>query len=458
MKDIYELLSEANIDVTEIDTNNIEEMEVSEVERRRGRKKLIKSIKVNGKITMKKIAMVVSLALLIGATSIVVTKPAWAVNLPVIGDLIQKNLINVNSKYQDYIQAVGQTKRDKGIDITFESAIADSNILNLSFIVKNNNKPIKDDYTDAMLIPTSLKVNGKDVSTGAGGTHEIIDENTIRVLKNINWDYGKLPNKLNIDIGIGEMFGKKGNWDVNFALDATEINKDTYVEKLDKVINANGIDVNIEKLVMTPLTTKLEYSSKEFKYLMFIIIDGDGKEVRSEGDEVSNNWMSTRYEGSSNYTNNLNTKTLKIIPWYPKSDQFISNSNEEKLPPRKINIDSFSPINLKINEDTSIDINECIVDGEFLIIKYNYRYLNTVMVRGLFSNLYTNVDGEDISNDKNYNDGDREKQIELYNKYSNSNTNINIVKIGSSKDIEIGCYDGTSKVYLKDEAFTVTKK
>ena len=205
------------------------------LERKRGKKKLmdsIKSEKQTRKRTSKKIAMVASLVIIIGTSSIVVAKPAWAVNLPIIGNLIQKDLIDVNSKYEDYIQAVGQTKSDQGIDITFESAVADNNILNLSFIVKNNNESIENNIIDAMLIPTSLKVNGEKVSTAAGGSHEIIDTNTIRVLKNVKWDYNKLPDKLNVDIEISEMYGKKGNWGVNFALDAKEISKEYLCRKI----------------------------------------------------------------------------------------------------------------------------------------------------------------------------------------------------------------------------------
>ncbi|MBU3088441.1 DUF4179 domain-containing protein [Clostridium gasigenes] len=461
MKDIYELLNEANIDVTEIDINKIEEMEVSELERKRGKKKLMASIKTK-KRTSKKIAMVASLVIIIGMSSIVIAKPAWAMDIPIIGDLIQNNLINNNSKYKDYIQAVGQTKSDQGIDITFESAVADNNVLNLSFVVKNNNESIKDNLTDALLIPTSLKVNGKSVSTGAGASWEVIDENTVRILKSIKWDYDKLPNKLNIDIEIAELFGKTGNWDVSFALNATEINKDTYVEKLDKVINVKGVDFNLTKLVITPLTTKLEcfskYTGGDLDQLEFIIIDGDGKDVKWNGGKSSSDMEGERFEASTNYINNPNTKTLNIIPWYEKYGKILPNDYEKKLPPTKINIENLSPINLNVNEDISIDINDFIVDGEFLIVKHSYKYLDTVIVRGRFSNIYINADGEEVLNERNYNEADKKKLSELYRKYQSSNNNIDVVKIGNSKNIEIGCYDGTSKVYLKDEAFTVTKK
>lgn len=473
MKDIYELLNEANIDVTEIDTKIIEEIEVSELERARGKKKLRDSIKntpksgqsqnTRRKKTNKKIAMVASVVFVIGTASIVVAKPAWATNLPIIGDLIQKNLIDINSKYQDYIQAVGQTKSDEGIDITFESAIADNNVLNLSFIVKNNNESIENNITDAMLIPTSLKVNGKKVSTGAGGSYEIIDENTIRVLKNISWDYSELPNKLNVGIEISEMYGKKGDWDVNFALDVSEVRENTYVEKLDKVINVNGVDINLDEVTMTPLTTNIKSS---YKYtggslepqLSFMIIDEDGKEIRIEGGGGYNDFKSKRLNQSDIYTNNIDTKTINIIPFYKIDRRLSQNTYEEKLPPTKIDVDNFTPITLKINEDTVINIDKCIVEGEFFICEYSYKYLGTTMTNIPFGNIYVNTDVLDIK-DKYLIDEVEEKQ-RLEKKYRTENTKgqIYIERIGNSKNIEIGCYDGSSTVILKDQAFTVTKK
>ncbi|MBU3137117.1 DUF4179 domain-containing protein [Clostridium gasigenes] len=461
MKDIYELLNEANIDVTEIDINKIEEMEVSELERKRGKKKLMASIKTK-KRTSKKISMVASLVIIMGMSSIVIAKPAWAMDIPIIGNLIQKDLIDVNSKYEDYIQAVGQTKSDQGIDVTFESAVADNNILNLSFIVKNNNESIENNIVDAMLIPTSLKVNGEKVSTAAGGSHEIIDTNTIRVLKNVKWDYNKLPDKLNVGIEISEMYGKKGNWGVNFALDVKEIRKDTYVEKLDRVININGVDIKLEKLTMTPLTTNIKYSAKykdEEQYLNFVIFDENGVEVKNNGYGFSGDGWTKEIEGSCDYINNANVEQLNIIPFYDKNGIQGNINMENKLPSTKINIEKYSPVNLEINEDASIDINNWIVDGDFLIVKYSCRYLDKVMSRGFLHRLYIEADGKDVSKLDNYAREDDEAREALYRKYNeNYLDSMEVVKIGDSKNIEIGCYDGSSIVILKDEAFTVTKK
>ncbi|MBU3133210.1 DUF4179 domain-containing protein [Clostridium gasigenes] len=428
-------------------------------------------IKNKKRRTSKKVAMVASLVFVMGMSSIVIAKPAWAMDIPIIGDLIQKKLIDVNSKYKEYIQVVGQTKCDQGIDITFESAVADNNILNLSFVVKNNNESIKDNLTDALLIPTSLKVNGKSVSTGAGASWEVIDENTVRVLKNISWEYNELPDKLNMDIEISDMFGKKGDWNVSFALDVSDIRKNTYVEKLDRVINTNGIDFNLTEIVMTPLTTNIkgfgENKSGGVNPIDFMIIDNNGKEVKGGNSGSHADMTLERLNHSFDYINNTNSKTLNIIPYYNKHViPFSEYGNgqikniEEKLAPTKINVEEFSKMNLKVNKDMSIDINNCIVDGEYLVVKYSYRYLDTPMTNILSAQIYVNADGEEVMNSKEYTDEENKKINELNTKYNEKNKEnlVQIMKIGNSKDIEIGCYDGSSIEILKDQAFTVTKK
>lgn len=451
-KDIYELLNESNIDLGEI-----EEIEVSELERKRGKKKLMKSIK-NKKSMKRNVAVVASAFLVVGVSFTLISKPAWAMNIPIIGDLIQSNLINFNNKYQDYLQAVGTTKSSNGIDITFESAIADNNILNLSFIVKNNNEPLGDDISSAMVIPTFLEVNGKKVSTAAGGSYEIIDEHTVRILKNISWNYGQLPKNLNIDIYISEIFGKQGNWDVSFSLDSKDITDNTYVEKINKIIKIKDTDYTIDEVTMTPLTTNIKYS---YKYkdidpgsIGFIVIDNNGNEVKNIGLGSGGNTTTKEIEGRSEYISNENTESINIIPVYENS------KSEEKLPSTKIDTENFQPIILTINEDISVSINNCTVEEEFIVFEYNYIFNGTKITNLMATtNMYINANGENISN-LSYSDEDDNKISSLYNKYSENNKNgaVSIYKIGQSRDIEIGFYDFSSKVILKDEAFTVSKK
>lgn len=177
------------------------------------------------------------------------------------------------------------------------------------------------------------------------------------------------------------------------------------------------------------------------------------------------NTSSKRYSGYSTYTSNEDTKTLNIIPFYDKAGTTHKEIKEEKLPPTKINVDSFSPINLKVNEDSSIDINECIIDGDFLIIDYSFKYLDKDIQNAYYSDIYVNLDteegevpasGTDVI--QNYTEEEQEIVNKLHKKYyKNNGSIIDVVKIGNVRNIEIGAYDGTSTVILKDKAFTVTK-
>lgn len=150
MKDIFDYLNEVNID-----ENEYIECEVSELDRKRGKNKLKNSLNINRRKKHTKIVAIVAASLLVAITSIVVAKPVWAENIPIIGDLIKKSLEERNDKYEDYINVVGKTTSDNGIDITLESFAMDQNKFFLQFIVKNNNEKItEDNIEEVLLIPT----------------------------------------------------------------------------------------------------------------------------------------------------------------------------------------------------------------------------------------------------------------------------------------------------------------
>ena len=236
MKDIYELLNELNLD-----SSDVEEAEVSEIERKRGKRKLMNSVKKRSSHKKKICVAAASLAAIISFTSIIAKNPTWAANIPIIGDLFQQKLVSVNKQYADYINKVGQTKSQDGIDITFEKVVADKNLFTFSFIVKNNNAQIEDPNT--LFIPMTLNINGKDINMSGSSECEVVDKNTVRYLQTVDWDKTELPKNLNVKIDIPEMFNKKGDWGVEFSVDTKEIEQNTYVEKLNKKFIINNMDV-----------------------------------------------------------------------------------------------------------------------------------------------------------------------------------------------------------------------
>lgn len=312
MKDIYGLLNELNIDFSDI-----QEVEVSEIERERGKRKLMSSLKKREN-NKKKISVAVALIAILSIVSVTVAKPTWANNIPIIGELVQSSLINVNKEYGDYMNTIGQTKSQDGIDVTFENAVVDKNRFIFSFILKNNNATIEDSELLANMT-MFLNINGKNINVMDGGYQcEVIDKNTIKYLRIVNWEENDIPNYLNVKIDIPEICDKSGDFGVKFTMNTKDIKKNTYVEKLSKKFNVNDIDFRLEEITITPLTTNIKYYAKSDEYLRmnFLILDQDNNQVNFVNGESSDKKEKGKIKFTMNYINNANVSSLKLIPEY----------------------------------------------------------------------------------------------------------------------------------------------
>ncbi|BCZ47714.1 hypothetical protein psyc5s11_37810 [Clostridium gelidum] len=437
MKDIYGLLNEVNLD-----SSDIEEVEVSEIERERGKRKLMGSLKKR-KNNKKKISVAVASIAIISIVSITVAKPTWAQNIPIIGHLMQNSLINQNGKYSDYMNTIGQTKSQDGIDVTFENAVADKNTFIFSFIVKNNNASIQ--YAELLANMTMfLNINAKNINMMDGGYQcEVVDKNTIKYLRIVNLEENNIPNYLNVNIDIPEMFDKKGDWGVKFTMNTKDIKKNTYVEKLSNKFKANNIDFGLEEISISPLTTNIKYYAKndESLWMNFLILDQDDNQVKFVNGESSDKKEKGKIKFSMNYINNANVSSLKLIPEY-----YNENYIEKERDSKRINLENFSPFEVKLTDKLSIYMENLTVDKGNLIVNYNYKYLgNKIGVSNKVKGFDIKVDGTSV---------EKETDSDLFEKYETDR----IYKIGNAKDIEMEFYDGATNYLLEDDAFTVTKK
>ncbi|SFB41205.1 DUF4179 domain-containing protein [Clostridium frigidicarnis] len=449
MKDIYELLNDIDIDF-----DHIEKVELSEIERQRGKKKLMNSIKKK-KINTKKICVAAAAIAVIGVTSITISNPTFAKNIPFIGNLVQNQLISTNVEYENYMNILGQTKSNEGIDVTFENAIVDNNILFLSFVVKNNNEPISEKFLEAMLVGSNIKINNENINASGSSSHEIIDENTVRILDQIQLKYDELPKNFDVDIDVSNVFGKIGDWGVKFSMDTKEVKKNTYVENMDKNFEVNGIGVNVNEITISPLTTNIKYYVKnedEKIHMDFLVLDQDGNEVKGSTGrsttEECEDFVKGRIDWSMNYISNENIKELTLIPIYYNGNSYDNkavNDNKQVIGMNNVHLQDFKPLGFKLTESLSIDVNSCTVDGDNLIVKYDYKYNGKKIVKP------SNYD--DIFIKSNNTLLDPIEDYETGEKYKDRNTNVRVYKIGDAKNIEIGSYNETSKVLFEKEAF-----
>lgn len=434
MKDIYELLNETKIDFSEVT-----EVEVSEVERKRGKRKLMEAIRKKNK--NKKLVGAVAAALIV-VTSVTAVNPVWAKDIPVLGDLFNQQLVSTNSKYTYYTKIIGKTKSQKGVDVTFENAAVDSNMLSLSFTIKNNNAAIKNPET--LFIPLTLKLNGKYISTGGSFYTKVINQNTVKYLMDIDLDDKNLPENLNLDVGIKNIFDKQGDWGTKFSMDTKDIKRDTHVEKVKDKFNIAGEDFMLDEVTVSPLTTNIKYhaESDNDKMVDFLVLDQDGNEVKFTGG-TSKGGKNNENLFSMNFINNKNISKLKLIPRYFEGIKGI------KVGSKEVNLDKFSPFELRVNDSAAIDIENLKVDGEYLIVKYNNKYKGKTIVSPNGGDIGVKVNGTLLK---------EENESILTEKYKSEDANIRVYKIGSAKTVEIEAYDTMLKELHEDEAITVVNK
>ncbi|ADK15805.1 hypothetical protein WX45_01188 [Clostridium ljungdahlii DSM 13528] len=447
MKDIYEILNDIDIDEKEF-----EEACVSKEDKARIKLNLRKTI-TKKKLSGKKKAIIAATLTFIICSSIISVNPALANGIPVIGDLLNKNLISVNKHYKDYIDVIGKTKSDQGIDVTFESAVADDNELFLNFIVKNNNKEIKDDYVDALMIPTSLKVNGERLDIGSGASWEFIDNNTVRVLQKIHWSQYEKKDKMNIDMDVSELYGKKGNWGVSFFVDKSKLVKNTVKCSVNKKIGINGIQGKVDTVIVSPLTVVIKgtgdinkYVEKK-QYVDFIAFDDKGCGLLWNGSGNDNSANLSRW--STRFINTGNSNSITVIPVY-----IATNQEQKKLPSVKLDVSTAAkPLVLSINADISLKIKDYFIEGDYLVIKEAMQYNGKESLRNVINiPTYLAVDGNEIK------EATDDIAKNLYNKYRNDTQPICIYKIGKSRNIKIGTYDGSNLTIMKDKSITVKTK
>lgn len=309
MKDIYELLN--NIDIDEI-----EEMEVNDIEKERIKKKVRKSIKVNKKKSIGKIAASIGGVIII---STLIAKPTIAQNIPVIGGLMSE-VLDVNKEFENYTETIGITQVKNGVEVTLQNVAIDDNLLFMDLIIKDNNKPI-DEYSDEAMLDisnTKINVNNKEVIGSAYGINK--DSNTVEVLKFLELDGITNSNTVNVNIDINNLLSSNSNFNINFSIERSKQNELTINKNINKEINFKDMEVKIKNVKITPLTISIDSTQKvneEENYIDYIILDENGQELNSILSSRTRMWtIDKKYKCKSILYSKENLKSINIIPYY----------------------------------------------------------------------------------------------------------------------------------------------
>jgi len=255
MKDIYELLNDVNVD-----DHEFEEMAVSEFEKAKVKSALKKSI------TKKKKRMgwkmnVAAAALVIGLSTATVglTFPAYAGNIPIIGDIfrfLDNEKTGLYDNYKEYSTEMNLTQDSNGIKITINDAIFDGETVAITYSIESD----RDLGEDLHMFSADIK--GSTGGTGSSHITKLDDYHYVGLDKitpsgltsdtaDIKWKIGSI-----LRTDTGEKI--KGNWKFAFSLPAT----DSQIQLTNQSIEQHGVTLNIEKIAFTPMSFIVHYNQQ----------------------------------------------------------------------------------------------------------------------------------------------------------------------------------------------------
>ncbi|AJS58367.1 DUF4179 domain-containing protein [Paenibacillus sp. IHBB 10380] len=311
MKDIYELLNDINIDETEF-----EEIEVNELEKAKVKSALKKSLSMKKKIkSWKKNVAVASIIIILSCTTFGITFPAYASSIPVIGDIF--SFLNnggtgssLYNNYKEHSTEMNVTKESKGIKVTMNDAIYDGNTVSLTYSIESEQD-----------LGENLMIHGNptfEESKGMAGSSKIskVDEHHYVGIYNATNLTSNMEDTVKIKWDLDSIFIQDmqeeiiGDWEFDFTLKAT----DSRVQFIAQSAEQDGVKVNIEKISINPMSFIVYY----------------GQQV---SDEVRNKWhevyveleikddLGNFYSGEGNGGLGKDSYTMSLSKTFEKLEQ-----------------------------------------------------------------------------------------------------------------------------------------
>lgn len=322
MKDIYEVLNDIDIDEDEIEL-----MEVSDIEKMRVKKYLKNSINKNKVLKKKKIVVAALVCLVIGGTGIFGTAyPSYAAEIPIVGDIfrfIDNGRTGAYDKYKEYADMVGMTQESNGIKVTIKEAIFDGRTLTYTYEIVSD-KDLGEDPFFNMNGP-QITIKNYNGSRGGGAGVKRVYDNTYVGQQTISIDEEReaISFVLNFtdirDMSLENSKSIKGHWKFKINLKALGNVK----QVINKESEKDGAKLVISSISKTPVSFTLNYFQEISKELQekYFMIDIPIFELKDDlGNIYTFTSCTTNEGGDGRYSGNsmaifgeLNPNATKLI-------------------------------------------------------------------------------------------------------------------------------------------------
>ena len=246
-------MKEKDIDKIKIPSNldDVIENAIEEGYKRRNRSEM--------KNKWKKRGVAVAATVIIGTTAFGVAFPTYAKDIPIIGNIFEYLSENKNGSYtgyKDYSKTLDMVQESNDIKFTLNDAIYDGTTVMVTYTMES-----KEDLGEQITVRDDLSIKGyKGGMAGSSGVYKVRDNTYIGFTR---MSIDQVKDQLDVELIVDsvkdfEDLDIKGDWKFKFNLKKT----DTDIMIANKSVEKEGINLNIEKITFTPMSTIIHYSQQ----------------------------------------------------------------------------------------------------------------------------------------------------------------------------------------------------
>ncbi|MFJ8064548.1 DUF4179 domain-containing protein [Psychrobacillus sp. NPDC096426] len=294
-----------------IDFEHLEEPTLTSIEKKAIKKRIKKKLNTRRFKPGKALSIVASFALVL---VIAINSNFALADIPIVGEKLEAFVYANNGSLHDYKTVIGDSVKDNNMKVTLNEVILDEGQLLISSTFHTNLD--EDDLAYNWFTDIDVYIDGKKITLGGGGGPQEITNSMV----NYFWsaDIGKVL--LQEDQLIRIVFNDlkrsdsektlKGAWEFEFVASGDNLAADTTKIPIHQhFVLESGQNVEIEALVLTPVSTKLTYTMTDTsKQVYFKMEDEHGEEIQQ---------LSAKMGSYDNYNRfaALEGGVIKIIPY-----------------------------------------------------------------------------------------------------------------------------------------------
>lgn len=188
--------------------------------------------------------------------------PSVASNIPIIGDIFKflKNESDLYDEYKEFSTEVNTMEESNGIKVTVNDAIFDGETVTMTYSIVSEH-----DLGESPHINGHFDVKGTEGMAGSSKIEKVAENEYVGLITGTYFSKDNLQNaEVKWEIkSFSTLDGEqekviKGDWNFAFNLDATE----SQMKLIGQSVKEEGIRLNIEKMVTTPMSFILHYEQE----------------------------------------------------------------------------------------------------------------------------------------------------------------------------------------------------